>query len=178
MEKWPVKSTRELYKNRILTVNADLATNPRNQHQSEYYRIGFPDWINVIALTENHEVILVRQYRHGSQEIELEVPGGCIDFGEDPLEAGMRELLEETGYIGDNAKIIGTVNPNPALQSNTCYTAFCNNARKIQEPELDLGEDIEILHLPLDKINHAILHKEITNSMVIAAFHYLHLLEE
>ena len=176
MKKWPIRSTRELYKNPILTINADLATNPRNQHESEYYRLKFPDWINVIAITEKHEVILIRQYRHGSQEIELEVPGGCIDFGEDPLEAGMRELLEETGYIGDNAKIIGTVNPNPALQGNTCYTAFCDNTRKVQEPDFDLGEDIEIIKIPLSKIDQTIKNGSINNAMVIAAFYYLHLL--
>ena len=175
MNKWPITSSRELYKNRILTVSADLATNPRNQHQSEYYRLDFPDWINVIAITEEDEILLIRQYRHGSKEIELEVPGGCIDSGEDPLKAGMRELLEETGFTGDHAEIIGTVNPNPAIQSNTCYTAFCKNARKIQEPNLDPGEDIEIIRYPLSEINEAILQGKISNAMVIAAFHYLHL---
>ena len=115
---------------------------------------------------------MTRQYRHGSKEIEIEIPGGVIDPGEDPLKAGMRELLEETGYTGDNARIIGEVNPNPALQENTCYTVFCDNARKVQEPELDEGEDIEILMKPLSEIKEMIRKQEITNAMVIAGFYY------
>ena len=172
MDKWLVKSNRELYSNRILKVSADLAVNPRNEHESEYYRLDFPHWVNVIALTEDQQVVLTRQYRHGSKEIELEIPGGVIDPGEDPLKAGMRELLEETGYTGENVRIIGEVNPNPALQENTCYTVFCDNARKVQEPELDQGEDIDIVLHPLVDIKQLIKDKHITNAMVIAGFYY------
>ena len=99
----------------------NLSVNPRNQQEHKFYVAEFPDWANIIALTPDNHVVLIRQYRHGSDRFEVELPGGCIDPGEAPLDAAVRELLEETGYSGENPVIIGQMSPNPSIPLNSSH---------------------------------------------------------
>lgn len=112
----------------------------------------FRSWGNIVALTKQGEVVLVKQYRHGVCEVLLEFPGGVVEDGEDPLEGIKRELLEETGYIVSNVIPIGNLYPNPALQSNTQYCFLAFDAEKVSEQNLDSGEDIEVQLMPLDEL--------------------------
>lgn len=112
----------------------------------------FDAWANVVALTKNNEVVLVRQYRHGVQEISLELPGGVVDAGEDPLEGAKRELLEETGYGGGTIVEVSRVYPNPAIQQNTLYCYLATDVEWVGEQHLDVSEEIEVELLPLDEV--------------------------
>jgi ADP-ribose pyrophosphatase len=112
----------------------------------------FRAWANVVALTKNGEVVLVKQYRHGVCEALLEFPGGIVEDGEDPAEGVRRELLEETGYTASDMIIVGKVYPNPALQTNTLYCFVARDAERVQEQNLDAGEDIEVHLVPLDEL--------------------------
>lgn len=112
----------------------------------------FDSWANVVALTKNNEVVLVRQYRHGVQEISLELPGGVVNAGENPLEGAKRELLEETGYGGGTIVEVGRIYPNPAIQQNTLYCYLLTDVEWMGEQHLDDSEEIEVELLPLDEV--------------------------
>jgi 8-oxo-dGTP pyrophosphatase MutT (NUDIX family) len=105
---------------RVFSVRTDTAVSPRTGAAHDFYIIESRDWINIIPVTEDHRVVMVKQYRLGSMETTLEIPGGIVDPGDTPEEAASRELLEETGYQAQEWVKIGAVNPNPALFCNRC----------------------------------------------------------
>jgi 8-oxo-dGTP pyrophosphatase MutT (NUDIX family) len=115
---------------------------------------------------------MIRQYRHGSRQVTLEIPGGLVDPGDTPKKAAARELLEETGYQAKKWLKIGVVNPNPALFNNHCYTFLAQDIKKVSDPRPDQTEDIETVLIPLKKIPGLILKGKIGHAMVITAFSY------
>jgi len=134
----------------------------------------FRSWANVVAFTKDQKVVLVRQYRHGIQDVTLEFPGGIVEDGEDPLEGAKRELLEETGYASDQVIEVGRVYPNPAMQVNhlRCFIAF--DAQKVGGQNLDDGEDIEVDLIPLDELIALAKDGQFPNALQLAVlFHAL-----
>jgi len=109
----------------------------------------FRSWANIVALTKNDEVVLVKQYRHGVRENLLELPGGVVDDGESPLEGVRRELMEETGYSAKNIVEVGRIYPNPAIQHNTLFCYVATDVEKIGEQHFDETEEIEVHLMPL-----------------------------
>src|SRR5574342_1159693 len=126
-----------------------------NGHLLDAKILEFRAWANVVALTTDGDVVLVRQYRHGVCDVLWEFPGGVVDDGEEPLEGVKRELLEETGYTASEFVQVGTLYPNPALQTNTLYCFLALNAERVTGQSLDDGEDIEVHLVPLDEIGRA-----------------------
>lgn len=112
----------------------------------------FDSWANVVALTKDDQVVLVKQYRHGVQEMSLELPGGVVDAGEDPLSGARRELLEETGYSAGTMVEVGRIYPNPAIQTNALYCYLATGAELISEQHLDEAEEIEVHLMPLEEV--------------------------
>ena len=112
----------------------------------------FRAWANVVPLTKNGEVVLIRQYRHGVCDVLWELPGGVVEDTEDPMEGAKRELMEETGYATSNLIQVGRLYPNPALQTNTLYCFIALDVEKVSEQNLDAGEDIEVHLVPLDQL--------------------------
>jgi 8-oxo-dGTP pyrophosphatase MutT (NUDIX family) len=145
-----VSALRTLIATPVMKLMTSKVHSDRTGIEKDFFKLDFPRWVNIVACTERKEIVLIRQYRFGSDRIELEIPGGAVNDGEPPLEAGLRELLEETGYAGDNGRIIGKVCPNPAIQDNFCYTVLVENVKKVAEPTLDEMEDIEVLTLSED----------------------------
>ena len=128
----------------------------------------FRNWANVLAITKDQQAVLVRQYRHGAEKVLLELPGGVVEDGEDPMDGIKRELMEETGYTSSNILVVGRIYPNPALQTNQlfCYLAF--DAEKIGVQELDAGEDIEVQLVPLDELIKMAGKEEFSHALNIA----------
>ena len=112
----------------------------------------FRAWANVLALTKNGEVVLVKQYRHGIYDVLLEFPGGVVEDEEDPRDGARRELLEETGYQARDLIPIGRLYPNPALQTNALHCFLALDVEKVAEQKLDAGEDIEVELVPLNEL--------------------------
>lgn len=112
----------------------------------------FDAWANILALTKNNEAVLVKQYRHGVQEVLLELPGGVVDDGESPLEGAKRELMEETGYRAGEIIEVGRLYPNPAIQQNTLYCYLATDVEWVGEQDLDESEEIEVVLVPLDDL--------------------------
>lgn len=139
----------------------------------DFYVVTAPDWINVIPVTEDDRVILVRQYRFGIEGSTLEIPGGMCDEGEPPADAARRELREETGYEAGELELLGSVHPNPAIQNNRCHSFLAPGVRRVGAPDPDTDEGIEVVEVPLSEIPGLIDGGKITHALVIAAFHYL-----
>ncbi len=97
-------------------------TSPHTGREHSFYRLEGPDWVNVIAFTKELDLLVVEQYRHGINEATLEIPGGCCDPGETPLESAKRELLEESGFTSDSWISLGSCTPNPATQTNRAHS--------------------------------------------------------
>jgi len=126
-------------------------------------------WANILALTKDREAVLIKQYRHGVQEVLWEIPGGVVEDGEDPLEGVKRELLEETGYTASEFIQVGALYPNPAFQTNTMYCYLALNAEKVTGQSLDEGEDIEVHLVPLDELVAMAQRGEFPHALQVAA---------
>lgn len=154
---------------RIFDVVHAIYQHPRREKEQGFFVINAPDWVNVVALTPDHHLVLVRQFRYGTNDFSLEVPGGVIDPGEDPVEAGVRELREESGYVGTAARLLGSVHPNPAMQSNRCHLVLVENARREAELDWDPDEELEILTRPVDEVYALARSGGITHALVLDA---------
>lgn len=175
MKKWQEIKSNKIFTSKIISLEIATRINPRNNTSGDYYIAQFPDWVNVVALTDKKEIVLVRQYRHGSEKFEIELPGGCIEQNEDPITGGLRELQEETGYKGISPKVIGSCNPNPAIQNNTCFTVLVEKCSLVGSPSPDEGEDIEVFTVPTTELEKLIQSGKITNSLIISAIYFLNL---
>jgi 8-oxo-dGTP pyrophosphatase MutT (NUDIX family) len=161
---------------RIFTIRTDTKLSPRTGHEHDVHVIDSVNWVNVIAMTPGQELVMVEQYRHGSNTVELEIPGGMMDPGEtSPVETGVRELREETGYEGENARILGQILPNPAIMSNLCYTILVQNCRYVSEVEFDHGEDLVTQLVPVREIPQLVSAGKIQHSLVVVALYYFDL---
>jgi ADP-ribose pyrophosphatase len=145
-------------------------SHPNIPRRKRFSVIDCADWVNVIALTEAQEVVLVRQFRVGTSEVCLEIPGGMVDAGEAPDAAAARELFEETGYRATSWRPLGAVAPNPAIFSNRLHTFLAEGAHSVGAPELDGSEVIDVELLPLPSVWRAIADGAIDHALVVAAF--------
>ena len=173
---WPTRASKKLAHYKIFDIRADTLVSPRTGQEHDFYIIEAVNWVNVIALTTTGQIIMVEQYRHGSQTIELEIPGGMMDPHEtDPIAAGLRELKEETGYEGSNARLIGQIYPNPAIMNNTCYTVLVENCECRHDICLDQTEDLTITLINPTEIPTLIQTGRIAHSLVVVALYYYQL---
>ena len=173
---WPKLSTTPLGDFKVFRLRKDVKQSPRTRQKHEFYVLDSVDWVNVIALTPHREILLVEQFRHGSETVELEIPGGIVDADDpSPVATAVRELREETGYEGENARIIGTVFPNAAIQSNRCHTVLVENCRLTHPVQFDHGEDI-VTHLkPVDAIPQLVASAKIRHCIVVTALYHFEL---
>lgn len=155
---------------KVFKVRKSRRRSPRTAADIGFFLIDTLDWVNVVALTAANEIILVRQFRHGSERVTLEVPGGLIDPGEtDPQAAALRELREESGYEAFKIRPIGVMNPNPAIFTNRCFSFLATGCRKVGELQLDPGEDIEVVTVPVADIDELVRRGEIDHAIVLAS---------
>jgi 8-oxo-dGTP pyrophosphatase MutT (NUDIX family) len=137
---------------RVFTVRSDLVRSRVTGREHTVDRLLAPDWVNAVAITEQNEMLFVRQWRFGARTFTLELPAGLVETGEDPLAAGERELLEETGYAGPNARVIGAVLPNPAFMNNKATTIYIPKVTRVAEQQLDPMEELELVKIPVEKV--------------------------
>jgi ADP-ribose pyrophosphatase len=167
---WQKVASTPLGNFRIFSVRSERAVSPRTGKDHEFYVIDCVNWVNVIALAPDNQLVMVEQYRHGTNTVELEIPGGMLDVGDvSPVAAGVRELREETGYEGEKARVIGEVFPNPAIMSNSCYTVLVENCRLKHAVEFDHGEDLLTRLVPAGDIPRLIAEGAIRHAIVVAA---------
>jgi ADP-ribose pyrophosphatase len=150
--RWERLSHTTQTKTRVFDVLAARYRHPVRGTERDFVVMQSPDWVNVVALTPDGRLVLVRQFRYGIDEFSLEIPGGVMEAGEDPVAAGLRELREETGFTGAPAKLLGSVHPNPAIQSNRCHFVFVEQAVKSHDLEWDTDEEIQIITEPVEDV--------------------------
>jgi 8-oxo-dGTP pyrophosphatase MutT (NUDIX family) len=158
---------------RVFRVRRDVSVNPREGTEHDFYVVEAGDWINVIPLTRDDEVVMIEQYRHGAEEVTLEIPGGMVDEGESPEEAAARELMEETGYAPTEIVALGRTRPNPAIHDNWLHTFLARDARLTREPVFDRTEHCAVRLVPLREVPALIADGVITHALVVVAFHRL-----
>lgn len=173
MSPWSLLSSASAFRTPIFALRKDRVRAPRNGTEHDFYVLEAADWVNVVALTGDGQIVLVRQYRHGSGAISTEIPGGVVEPGEPPLDAARRELLEETGFAADDWSQIGVIEPNPAIQNNRTWTFLARGARKVAELDLDPAEEIDVHLQALSEIPTLLRRGEITHSLVMCAFMHL-----
>jgi 8-oxo-dGTP pyrophosphatase MutT (NUDIX family) len=171
---WQKLGSKPLGDFRIFQLRAERAVSPRTGQEHEFFVIDCVDWVNVVAITPDRQLVMVEQYRHGTNTVELEIAGGMVDREDaSPLAAGLRELREETGYVGEHAQIIGRISPNPAIMSNTCFTVLVKNCRFGHAVEFDHGEDLVTRLVPVADIPQLVAQGTIRHALVaVALYHY------
>mgnify|MGYP003675133842 CR=1 FL=1 len=163
---WIRESSRRLLQTRVFEVQAREFRHPQRDQGKEFFVIDAPDWAVVAPITPGGELILVNQFRFGSQELSLELPGGVVEPGEEPAAAAARELAEETGYVGAAPVLLGSVYPNPAIQSNRAHLILIPEVKLTRETAWDVDEELGLLLAPIGdvlqwaragKITHALM---------------------
>lgn len=166
---WEKGVSRRITHTRILDVLGVQYRHPARAEGREFVVIDAPDWANVVALTPDHRLVMVNQFRFGIDSLSREIPGGVIERGEDPVAGALRELEEETGYVGKNARLLGSVHPNPAIQNNRCHFVLVEDAVRAKASSWDADEELAVDALPVDEV-YALAHAgKITHALVLNA---------
>jgi 8-oxo-dGTP pyrophosphatase MutT (NUDIX family) len=176
IQPWRKIGSRPIGDFRIFTLRADRIVSPRTGEEHEFYVFDSVNWVNVIAVTPDQQLVMVEQYRHGSGTVELEIPGGMMDPGEaSPVATAVRELREETGYEGADARLIGRIFANPAIMTNTCFTVLIEHCRPQHAVELDHGEDLATRLVPVADVPRLVAEERIQHSLVVVALYHFDL---
>jgi 8-oxo-dGTP pyrophosphatase MutT (NUDIX family) len=171
--KWELISSQYLFKDTWYTARKDRCRMPSGKIVDPYYVLEFPDWANAVALTEEGDLLLVRQYRHALGETILEIPGGCIDATDTDPEAAMRrELMEETGYRFSSVQSIGDISPNASTNANTTYMFLATGGRKVASQQLDPNEEIDILVYSPAEVMQLLAENKIRQSLHVTCLFY------
>lgn len=177
MSSWRRLGSRRIARCRIFDLDAVRFEPEDGGRAGEFHVLAAPDWVNVVPLTDDGRVVLVRQFRFGIGAETLEIPGGMCDAGESPEEAARRELREETGYRATSIEPIGWVHPNPPLQTNRCFSYVARGLVHEGDPRPDPDERIVTVLVPREDVARLIRERAITHALVLAAFHLLELAE-
>jgi len=172
MEKWKLLSSEYICKEPWATLRRDTCELPDGRINDHYYVLEYPDWVNMVGITAQNELLVIKQYRHGAGILSLEIPAGTMEPGENPQEAAVREMLEETGYQFEKIEEIATLYANPATSGNVTYTYLMTGGQKVQEQELDEHEEIDVFLIPLKEAKAMLLENKFSQALHSSALFY------
>lgn len=153
----------------LFRVRVDVMRHPTSSMTFKRLVLETNDWVNVVAVTRDKEIVMVEQYRFGIGDLTTEPVAGMIDAGEDSLHAAKRELLEETGFGGGRWRYLGSVQANPAIHNNVCHLWLAEDVVAVQSPRPDPGEAIRVHLMSLDEIKKAIVSGRLKHPLGLAA---------
>lgn len=167
---WERLGDEELFRYLVFRARRSRRRSPRTGAEIGFFLLDTVDWVNVIPITTAGEVVLVRQFRHGSERVSLEIPGGIVDRQDgDASVTAARELREETGHVADEIVSLGSIHPNPAFMTNRCHVFVARGCRPAGELQMDPGEDLEVVTMPLPSLDAAIAAGDIDHAIVLAS---------
>jgi ADP-ribose pyrophosphatase len=166
---WPLESSEKIEEYEMFGVRHDRARNPADGSVHDVHVAESPGGVVVIALTGRGEMVLVEQFRHGIRRLSLEAPAGIVDEGEDPVEAGLRELSEETGFVAERGELLGTLSLNPSWQATRVDVVLARDAEAAASRDLDDGEDTRVRQLPPERVRELVRSGEIDSAVSLAA---------
>jgi ADP-ribose diphosphatase len=173
IKRWQRLASEIVYRCRVFALRRDRSRCPRTGNDHDFFVLEAGDWVNIVPVTADDQVVLIRQYRHGVAEFTLEIPGGMVDPEDrSPLAAARREMIEETGYDSDDVTPLGVLHPNPAIQGNRVHTFLARNAVRRGEPTFDTTEDAEVVLVPLRELPSLVREGRISHALVVAAFYW------
>ena len=167
IESWRRIDEKVIADYRIFQITEETYARPDGAGQFGFYVMLSVDWVNVVPVTPEGKVVLIRQWRAGSDEVAIEVPGGMVDPGEDPQHSAARELEEETGYRCETVVRTGKLRPNPAIQRNFLHTFVAFGARPVGLLHLEEREDISSFEATWDEVDEMIRTGAIDHALVI-----------
>ena len=173
VEAWATVGEEALGSYALFELRRVIRRSPSTAAEHSFLRLIAPDWVNVVAVTAEGRLVLVEQYRHGTNRVTIEIPGGAVDAGESPAEAAVRELEEETGFRAGRLHLLGEVHPNPAFLSNSCWTYLAVDCRRDGVMRPDPSEEISIRLVELETFTRLIDDGAIEHALVIAAHDHL-----
>lgn len=169
LQPWQQLREETLFQYKVFRARRSHRRSPRTGAEIGFFLMDTPDWVVVLPITIDERLVLVRQFRHGSGRVGLEIPGGLIDAHEtDPAAAAARELREETGYAAERIVPIGVMNPNPSMMTNRCHAFLATGCRLVGELAMDPGEDIEVVTVPVADLDRMVARGDIEHAIVLA----------
>jgi len=165
---WVRRGTKQLADCRVFTLHETTSVSPLTDDEHNFYFLDTVDWVNVAPVTRSNELVCIRQFRHGTEEITLEIPGGMVDPGEEPIVAAARECLEETGFRSDELIPLGVLAPNPALFPNRLHTFVAPNVERVAEVNNSSTELTEVQLIPMAQLTEFLVSGEIDHALVAA----------
>ncbi|MFD2570141.1 NUDIX hydrolase [Spirosoma soli] len=141
---WQVENAEYIFQVPWLNVRKDAVRMANGGYIPDYFILEYPDWINVVAVTTDGQLVLIRQYRHGIADVHYELCAGVVDAGEEPLAAAQRELLEETGFGGGHWEPLMTLSANPGTHTNVNHSFLATGVELKQAPALEATEEITV----------------------------------
>lgn len=172
MNKWKLLSSEYICNAPWATLRRDTCELPNGMINDHYYVLEYPNWVNMVGITEDNKLIVIKQYRHAAQEIILEIPAGTIEEGEAPHAAAEREMLEETGYAFSKIERIADLYGNPATSKNITHTYLMQGGKKVQEQNLDDTEEIEVFLVSIDDAKQLLLDNKFGQALQASALFY------
>jgi ADP-ribose pyrophosphatase len=169
---WKKLSSTYLSEHVYFTARQDRCERPDGQIVDPYFVVEMPPSVCAVAITEDNEVVMVKQYRHPIGEVIIEIPGGFIDPNEDVEKAIARELLEETGYEFSTFDYLGKIAANPGVLNNYTYLYLARGGQKVAAQQLDHNEDIELITMPLETLRSMLENNEIKQALHLACVFY------
>ncbi|MEM9443831.1 MAG: NUDIX hydrolase [Verrucomicrobiota bacterium] len=168
---WDIISSKPLIHSRWFSLREDVCQRHDGVTISPYYVAECPHWVHVALFNKDHEILVIRQYRHGIKKFVLELPGGMMELKEKPLDAAKRELAEETGYQARHFHSLPTVSPDPARLTNFIHSYIATEIITSSTQKLDPSEEIELAFLPVDTIINEICKGSFLNACHIGIFY-------
>jgi len=169
---WKILSSTYIHRRPWATLRCDRCEMPDGKIVPDYYVLEYPNWVNVVAVTEDNKLLIVKQYRHAAGIVSTEIPGGVIDADEQPIDAARRELLEETGYHFDDIELMATVYPNPATANNVTHLFLARGGKKVAEQKLDETEQLTVHELSIPEVKQLLLENKIEQSLHCTTLFY------